>query len=53
METSIKALKWVETTLFVGQGRYIIEGDEAAIEYEIYKSAIDPLLSKSSVAYSA
>ena len=37
METSIKALKWVETTLFVGQGRFVIEGDEAAVEYEIYK----------------
>lgn len=36
-ETSIKALKWIETTMFVGQGHCVVEGDQLAAEYDIYK----------------
>ena len=37
IETSSEAFKWAETTLFIGRGRCIVEGDETAAEYEIYK----------------
>ena len=37
IETSSEAFKWAETALFVGRGRAIVEGDETAAEYEIYK----------------
>jgi hypothetical protein len=37
IETSSKAFKWAETTLFIGRGRCIVEGGEMAAEYEIYK----------------
>lgn len=37
IETSSEAFKWVQTTLFIGRGRCIVEGDETAAEYEIYK----------------
>lgn len=39
VETSSEKFKWVETTLFVGEGRFVVEDDGAseAVEYEIYK----------------
>ena len=39
VETSSEKFKWVETTLFVGEGRFIVEdnGASEAVEYEIYK----------------
>jgi hypothetical protein len=37
IETSSEALKWAETTLFIGRGRCIVEEDGTAAEYEIYK----------------
>jgi hypothetical protein len=37
VETSDPKLKWMETSLFVGQGRFVVEGKEEAVEYEIYK----------------
>ena len=37
METNSKQHKWVETTLFVGQGRWIVDDQGSAVEYEIYK----------------
>lgn len=39
IETSSEKFKWVETTLFVGEGRFIVEdgGASEAVEYEIYK----------------
>lgn len=36
METSSKQHKWVETTLFVRQGHWIIDDKGSAVEYEIY-----------------
>lgn len=36
-ETSDPNLKWMETSLFVGQGRFVVEEKEAAVEYQIYK----------------
>ena len=37
IETSDPQFKWVETSLFVGQGRYVVEGGGSAVEYQIYK----------------
>jgi hypothetical protein len=39
VETSSEKFKWVETTIFVAEGRFIVEDDGAseAVEYEIYK----------------
>ncbi|KAK5144699.1 hypothetical protein LTR04_001494 [Oleoguttula sp. CCFEE 6159] len=38
MEMSSADFKWVETTLFVGQGHFVVEGEAvSAVEYEIYK----------------
>lgn len=39
IETSSEKFKWVETSLFVGEGRFIVEdgGAKEAIEYEIYR----------------
>lgn len=37
IETDDPNFKWVETTLFVGQGRYVIDDGGSAVEYQIYK----------------
>jgi len=37
METDDPAYKWVETSVFVGQGRYIVDEVGTAVEYQIYK----------------
>ena len=39
IETSSEKFKWVETTLFVGEGRGIVEdgGKAVGVEYEICK----------------
>ncbi|KAJ5811493.1 hypothetical protein N7474_007794 [Penicillium riverlandense] len=37
IETDDPACKWVETSLFVGQGRYVIDDDGSAVEYQIFK----------------
>ncbi|KAK5060200.1 hypothetical protein LTR84_010085 [Exophiala bonariae] len=37
IETDDPNFKWVETTLFVGQGRYVIDDEGSAVEYQIYK----------------
>lgn len=37
IETSDPKLKWMETSLFVGQGHFVVEDKEEAVEYEIYK----------------
>ncbi|QDS75188.1 hypothetical protein FKW77_008591 [Venturia effusa] len=37
METSDPAFKWVESTMFVGEGRFVVEERRTAVEYEIYK----------------
>ncbi|RHZ62626.1 hypothetical protein CDV55_105681 [Aspergillus turcosus] len=36
-ETSDPNLKWMETSLFVGQGHFVVEEKEEAVEYQIYK----------------
>lgn len=36
-ETSDPNLKWMETSLFVGQGHFVVEGKDEAVEYQIYK----------------
>lgn len=36
-ETSDPKFKWVETSLFVGQGHFVVEGENSAVEYQIYK----------------
>lgn len=37
IETDDPACKWVETCLFVGQGRFIVDDDGSAVEYQVYK----------------
>lgn len=37
IETSDPELKWVEASMFVGEGRWVVEGGKRAIEYEIYR----------------
>ena len=37
IETSDPKVKWMETSLFVGQGRFVVEGEQEAVEYQIYK----------------
>jgi hypothetical protein len=37
IETSSKDFKWVETSLWVGQGHWVVEGDQQAVEYEIFR----------------
>jgi hypothetical protein len=37
IETSSEKFKWVERTLFVGEGRWVVDADGSAVEYEIYK----------------
>lgn len=37
-ETSSESLKWIEQSLFIGHGHWVIPGDGTqAVEYEIYK----------------
>ena len=36
-ETSSKEFKWIESAMFLGRGRCIVDGDEIAVEYEIFK----------------
>lgn len=37
VETNDPKLKWMETSSFVGQGHFVVEGTEGAVEYGIYK----------------
>ena len=37
METSDSDFKWVETNLFVGQGHFVVEDTQTAVEYQYYK----------------
>jgi hypothetical protein len=37
VETSDPKFKWVETSLFVGQGHWVVDQEGSAVEYEIYK----------------
>ncbi|EXJ60786.1 hypothetical protein A1O7_04939 [Cladophialophora yegresii CBS 114405] len=37
METSDPKFKWVETSLWVGQGHWVVDETGYAVEYEIYK----------------
>lgn len=37
LETSDPSFKWVERNLFVGQGHFVVEGNETAVEYQYYK----------------
>jgi hypothetical protein len=37
IETSSEEFKWVETALPVGQGHWIVEDREQAVEYQIFK----------------
>lgn len=37
LETSDPKLKWVEDSLWVGQGRFVVDEKGSAVEYEIYK----------------
>lgn len=37
IETSDPAFKWVESSMFVGEGRFIVDEKGTAVEYEIYK----------------
>ena len=37
METDDPKLKWVESSVFVGQGHFIVGEEQNALEYQIYK----------------
>jgi hypothetical protein len=37
METSDPDLKWVESSVWVAEGRWTVEAGKVAIEYEIYR----------------
>ncbi|KAJ5279982.1 hypothetical protein N7478_005354 [Penicillium angulare] len=37
METSDPKMKWIEETMFMGQGHFVVEEVHSAVEYEIYK----------------
>ncbi len=37
IETDDPSYKWVETSLFIGQGRYVVDEEGSAVEYQIYK----------------
>lgn len=37
IETDDPAYKWVEATLFVGEGRFVVDDGGSAVEYNIYK----------------
>lgn len=37
METSDPELKWIESSAWVAEGRWTVEGGKVAIEYEIYR----------------
>lgn len=37
IETDDPNFKWVEITMFVGQGRYVVDDGGSAVEYQIYK----------------
>jgi len=37
IETSSEEFKWVESTLFVGEGRFIVDEKGSAVEYQIFK----------------
>lgn len=37
-ETSSESLKWMEQSLFVGHGHWVVPGDGSqAVEYDVYK----------------
>lgn len=36
-ETDDEALKWVEDSLFIGEGRFIVDEHGNGIEYQIYR----------------
>lgn len=37
METSDPAMKWIEDTLWVGEGRFVVDDKGSAVEYTVYK----------------
>ncbi|KAF2113759.1 hypothetical protein BDV96DRAFT_688680 [Lophiotrema nucula] len=37
METDDEEFKWIEDQTWVGQGHWIVEGGETAVEYEVYQ----------------
>ncbi|OAA68553.1 Outer membrane protein, beta-barrel [Niveomyces insectorum RCEF 264] len=37
METSDPKMKWIEDTLWVGEGRFVVHEKGSAVEYKIYK----------------
>ena len=37
IETDDPLYKWVETSLFVGQGRFVVDNGGSAVEYQIFK----------------
>lgn len=38
-ETGIEKLKWINSTVFVGQGRWVVDKDGYAVEYTVYRVA--------------
>lgn len=37
IETSSEEFKWVEYTMFVGEGRFVVDEKGSAVEYQIFK----------------
>ncbi|PVH72835.1 hypothetical protein DL98DRAFT_432472 [Cadophora sp. DSE1049] len=37
IETSDESFKWVESTLFVGEGHFVVDEEGSAVEYQIFK----------------
>ena len=37
IETDDQDFKWVETSLFVAQGRYVVDDSGSAVEYQVFK----------------
>ena len=37
VETSDPKFKWVEASVFVGQGHFVVEPNQSAVEYQIYR----------------
>jgi len=37
IETDDEAYKWVETSMFVAQGRFVVDDGGSAVEYQIYR----------------
>ena len=37
METSDEKFKWIESSFWIGQGRWVVDGQGVAVEYQIFK----------------